>query len=1008
MFISRKEYLLMLVLGALAPAYAVEERIINATELIISFSQLNNTDAGKNILSQNIAAVISINNSSTEELRQQAIYDNTIAALFGSMSNGLLVSDALGETMSEIFAKNNSINENMYSASTFSSSFEKLLFEANTLTQENTTFAKNFYANGSIDGDLNNLATDITLPEDGFYNIYDIAYQPDNEHKNTVGNSRPVQVSADNIESFDGIDFFGHVVDGQNDILSTVVSNAAFPSGHSTFGFTTTLLFAEMIPELFQAFLYRGAEYANSRVVLGVHYPLDVIGARIMTLYTLTQILNNNPDYLNQDTVSLLGQTVTISNDFQSLIADAQLDLRSLLEMGCNSTIADCIVDNSTADELQKKKEQYTWSLTYGLSAIGPTDLAPVVPEGAEILLATRFPYLTNEQRRDVLATTEIESGHALDDGSGWARLNLYAAVDGYGAFNGDIHIIMDSSKGGFNAYDVWGNDITGDGHFIKDGSGALELTGNNSFSGTTTVMEGGLIINGYHGDSLINVQDNGSLSGTGTIGTLNVEKGAVIAPGNSIGTLSVKGDVIFDEGAFYLMQYSLDGGSDLIQSDGMAQINNADLVISLSEQGNLLQYNNVNSLLNQEMTILTALKGLSGEFNQLEPYSLFLDSSLNYTENSVILNFKRNDVLFTDIALTKNERSIASAIDSMAAGHPIYESMLILTNENEVRDIYHQLSGQIYADITSAMINDSYYLRDTLNQRLLQSSGRNVAPDIKVNSSGAWAKIHRAWGHASGTSNSRGYRTSNYGVLLGIDSVFDHGWQGGIVTGYTQATVDNGYRTNAEAHQYHIGVYGSKNFDNLMIRSGATYSLYNIDTKRSIQYYEQQDYLTGNYSANVSQIFIEVAQKTTFNNVNIEPFFNLAYVNMRSADINEMGGITALHANKQSADAKISILGLRAETELPIGQSLYLNLHHELGWQHQLDNVNRDMSLVLKGSNQHFTVSSVPASRNGAVVNVGADLFMSKNAKIYLDYSGSLSSNYQDNNVALGVNWTF
>lgn len=59
----------MLVLGALAPAYAVEERIINATELIISFSQLNNTDAGKNILSQNIATVISINNSSTEELR---------------------------------------------------------------------------------------------------------------------------------------------------------------------------------------------------------------------------------------------------------------------------------------------------------------------------------------------------------------------------------------------------------------------------------------------------------------------------------------------------------------------------------------------------------------------------------------------------------------------------------------------------------------------------------------------------------------------------------------------------------------------------------------------------------------------------------------------------------------------------------------------------------------------------------------------------------------------------
>lgn len=1008
MFVLRKKCLLLLVLGALPPAYAVEERVISATELISSFSQLNNTSAGKDVLSQNLSTVISINNNSTEEQRQQAIYDNTIVALFGSMSNGLLVSDALGETMGQIFAENNSINEKTYSASTFSSSFEKLLLEANTLAQANATFAKNFYANGSIDGDLNHLASGITLPEDGFYNIYDIAYQPGNDTKNTVGNSRPVQVAANNIESFDGVDFFGHAVNGQNDILSTVTSNAAFPSGHSTFGFTTTLLFAEMVPELFQEFLYRGAEYANSRVVLGVHYPLDVIGARIMTLYTLTQILNNNPDYLNQNTVSLLGQPVTTSSDFQSLMADAQSDLRSLLETGCNSTIADCIINDSTADELQNKKEQYTWSLTYGLPAVGATDLAPVVPEGAEILIATRFPYLTDEQRRDVLATTEIESGHALDDGSGWARLNLYAAADGYGAFNGDVHIVMESSKGGFNAYDSWGNDIGGEGHFIKDGSGVLELTGNNSFSGTTTVMEGGLIINGYHGNSLVDVQENGILSGTGTIGALIAEKGAVVAPGNSIGTLTVKGDMTFDEGSFYLMQSSLDQGNDLIQSDGSAQINNADLIISLSEQGNLLQYDNVNSILNQKMTILTAQKGVNGEFSQLEPYSLFLDTPLSYTANSVILNFKRNNVLFADIALTGNERSVAAAIDSMATGNPIYESMLMLNSKDDVREIYHQLSGQIYADITSAIINDSYYLRDTLNQRLLHSNGSSAVTDIKVNPNGAWVKVHGAWGNASGNSNATGYRTANYGVLLGIDSVSDSGWQGGVATGYTQMTVDGGYGSSAEGRKYDIGLYGSKSFDNLMIRSGATYSLYNIDTKRPIQYDSQQDRLTGSYSVNVSQVFVEMGQKIAFNNMNIEPFANLAYVNVQSDNINEHGGAASLYANKQSADAKVSILGLRMDTQLPIGQTLNLNLHNELGWQHQLDNINRDMSLAFKGSNQDFTVNSVPASRDSAVIKVGADLLINQNTKLYLDYSGNLSSNYQDNSVALGFKWQF
>lgn len=64
----------------------------------------------------------------------------------------------------------------------------------------------------------------------------------------------------------------------------------------------------------------------------------------------------------------------------------------------------------------------------------------------------------------------------------------------------------------GFNAYDVWSNDIGGNGQLVKNGSGVLALTGNNRFSGTTTVAGGSLIINGYHGNSAVTV--NNSLLG--------------------------------------------------------------------------------------------------------------------------------------------------------------------------------------------------------------------------------------------------------------------------------------------------------------------------------------------------------------------------------------------------------------------------------------------------------------------------------------------------------------
>ena len=116
-----------------------------------------------------------------------------------------------------------------------------------------------------------------------------------------------------------------------------------------------------------------------------------------------------------------------------------------------------------------------------------------MVPTGAEVLLATRLPFLTLQQRRDVLATTELPSGGPLDNGSGWSRLDLYKAASGYGAFNSDVTITQDATQGGFNAANTFDNDITGTGKLTKQDTGTLVLAGNNSFTGGTEV-DGGVL----------------------------------------------------------------------------------------------------------------------------------------------------------------------------------------------------------------------------------------------------------------------------------------------------------------------------------------------------------------------------------------------------------------------------------------------------------------------------------------------------------------------------------
>jgi len=117
------------------------------------------------------------------------------------------------------------------------------------------------------------------------------------------------------------------------------------------------------------------------------------------------------------------------------------------------------------------------------------------VPKGAEVLLETRLPYLSADQRRVVLKTTALGSGYpVLDDPGGWGRLNLFAAADGYGQFNGSVTISMDASQGGFNAADTWRNDIGGAGKLTLNGTGALTLAGANTYTGGTQVRGGTLI----------------------------------------------------------------------------------------------------------------------------------------------------------------------------------------------------------------------------------------------------------------------------------------------------------------------------------------------------------------------------------------------------------------------------------------------------------------------------------------------------------------------------------
>lgn len=189
----------------------------------------------------------------------------------------------------------------------------------------------------------------------------------------------------------------------------------AFPSGHTNTGITDTLLLAEMIPERFAPLLARGARYGYSRVVLGVHYPLDVMGSRMAAQRNVAHYLND-PAY-------------------RKLFDEARSQLRSALEKECGSSLAACAETVKGDDPYQDPAMTrfYRFTMTYDLPQQQTTSAPALsVPQGADVLLESALPKLSAAQRQELMVRTALPGGFPLSgttaDQQFWQRLDLHAA----------------------------------------------------------------------------------------------------------------------------------------------------------------------------------------------------------------------------------------------------------------------------------------------------------------------------------------------------------------------------------------------------------------------------------------------------------------------------------------------------------------------------------------------------------------------------------------------------
>ncbi len=70
----------------------------------------------------------------------------------------------------------------------------------------------------------------------------------------------------------------------------------SYPSGHAMSGYLEALTLASILPEKKDAIFARADDYAQNRLVCGVHYPSDVAAARLLA-YALFALLADDPRF---------------------------------------------------------------------------------------------------------------------------------------------------------------------------------------------------------------------------------------------------------------------------------------------------------------------------------------------------------------------------------------------------------------------------------------------------------------------------------------------------------------------------------------------------------------------------------------------------------------------------------------------------------------------------------------------------------------------------------------
>lgn len=542
---------------------------------------------------------------------------------------------------------------------------------------------------------------------------------------------------------------------------------------------------------------------------------------------------------------------------------------------------------------------------------------------------------------------------------------------------------------------------LSGSG-LLTAAAGTTILTGDSGdFTGTIDVLGGTLDMQGANNATAV-VRSGATLTGDGTVGSIDARANSVIAPGNSPGKLRVNGDYKQAAGSIYRAELA-PGVVDVLQnvSNRAAPAKSNDLISidgeATLEPGAILdvvKYGTDRYRLDASYMILTADEGVTGVFDVQGDtrVSQFYDLLADYQDHAVSL-ISTQTSSFESAALTFNQFAVAETLQAMDPKADLREAVGIVQSAEDARLAFDQLSGEVHASAKATLLDDSRFLREAV--------GRQMSTGPAVEGPSFWTQAYGSWANLDSDGNGASIDRNGGGFFVGAEGDLAEAMRLGFVGGYgnTSLNLSEG-RGSASIDNYSLGIYGQGTWDRLNLTLGAAQTWHELGTERRASFDTFEDQLSADYKGRTAQVFAELGYTLETGEASFEPFVGLAYVNTDTDAFTEEGGVAALSGAASDVDATYSTVGLRSSTRFDVA-GLAMEASGTVGWRHNFSDTNVGSVHGFDMSNS-FTVASASSDRDVGFIEAGLRADLGSSAALSISYSGQFGKEINDSGVKL------